>query len=237
MTAELIGLVPPGVIRDLVNGRWLPLIGAGFSKNASVPHGAMPSWVEPGDRLAQDLAQFVSSSPLDAISAFEHEYGRTKLIERLHAELHIGDATPGTAHNAFVGIPFDLVATTNFDPLLEHAYATAGTPCLPLVDEEQLALENPYPGPRLFKIHGDIHRPSSLVLTERDYDEYARRRPLLTTFLASLLISRTLILVGYSLDDPDLRQVIGLVRERLGPMRQPVYAISVARGTIRGGAV
>ena len=42
---------------------------------------------------------------------------------------------------------------------------------------------------------------------------------LLATYLANLLITRTAVLVGYSLDDPDFRQLWQVIGERLGKAR------------------
>lgn len=63
--------------------------------------------------------------------------------------------------------------------------------------------------------------------TEEDYDGFLRRYPLTATYLANLLITRTAVLIGYSLDDPDFRQVWQAVSERLGTSHRLGYAILV----------
>ena len=91
--------------------------------NAVLPKGKrMPLWKELGDGLASQLQDFTSSSVLDGISAYEHEFGRARLVKRLIEILHIQDSRPGMAHREFCSIPFDLVCTTNFDFLLERQY-------------------------------------------------------------------------------------------------------------------
>jgi len=50
---------------------------------------------------------------------------------------------------------------------------------------------------------------------------------MLATYLANLLITRTAVLIGYSLDDPDFRQVWQVVGERLGRSRRMAYSIAV----------
>ena len=91
-----------------------------------------------GDLLKTDLRDYEPVGALDAISAYEHEYGRPKLIERLSELLHINEARPGEAHKAFCSIQFDIVCTTNFDFLLERQYDLIPRHCTPLIDEEQL---------------------------------------------------------------------------------------------------
>ena len=75
---------PKPLLTDLVAGRWLPIVGAGFSRNAIYPSSKeMPLWADLGNLLAGELGDYAATSPLDAISAYEHEYGRPKLVERL----------------------------------------------------------------------------------------------------------------------------------------------------------
>ena len=118
-------------------------------------------------------------------------------------------------------------ARLNFDFLLGRQYELIPRHCTPLVDEDQLAVNLRETGTALLKLHGDLHHPSRLVAAETDYDRFLHSFPLLATYLANLLITRTAVLVGYSLDDPDFRQVWQIVAERLGGSRRIAYAILV----------
>src|SRR5215831_6583530 len=228
MATKFLHSFPKPLLDDLVAGRWLPVVGAGFSRNAAMPEGkTIPLWGDLGDLLGHELGDYVPSNALDAISAYEHEFGRPKLIERLSELLLVDEVRPAATHRAFCSIPFDLVCTTNFDFLLEHQYELIPRHCTPLVDEDQLAVNLKQAGVALLKLHGDLHHPTRMVATETDYDRFLDRFPLLATFLANLLITRTAVLVGYSLDDPDFRQVWQIVGERLGRARRTAYALGV----------
>ena len=114
---------PKPLLDDLVRGRWLPVVGAGMSMNAKLRDGSvMPLWAQLGKSFEKELADFSATGPVDAMSAYEHDFGRARLVERLVELLHIKSATPGDAHRAFCSIKFDLVCTTNFDFLLERQY-------------------------------------------------------------------------------------------------------------------
>lgn len=226
--AKYITAFPKPLLDDLVADAWLPVIGAGFSSNALLPAGKkVPLWDELGRAFAKDLEDYPYSGALDAISAYEHEYGRTKLIERLGTLLHIQQTRPSDAHRAFCEIPFRIVCTTNFDFLLERQYGQTPNYCRPVVDEQQLAVNSNESALTLLKLHGDLHHPERLVVSESDYDSFLHRYPLLATYLANLLITRTAVLIGYSLDDPDFRQIWNVVSERLGKSRRAAYAILV----------
>lgn len=219
---------PKPLLNDLVAGRWLPVVGAGMSRNAVLPAGGqIPLWDNLGKSLAEDMPDYPYAGALDSISAYSHEYSRSKLVERLAELLFVDLAAPGTAHAAFCSIPFDIVCTTNFDFLLERQYEMSYRYCRPMIDEEQLSIASKNSGVSLLKLHGDLHHPQRLVATEEDYDEFLQKYPLIATYLANLLITRTAVFVGYSLDDPDFRQIWQAVSDRLGKSHRLGYAIMV----------
>ncbi len=228
MRTKYLKKFPPPLLDDLVCGRWLPIVGAGMSKNAVLAAGnTMPLWQELGEKLAEEIQGFEYESPIDAISAFDHEFRRPKLIEKLTELLHIYDAKPGDAHRTFCDVPFDIVCTTNFDFFLERQYELTPRPCTSLVEEDQLSVNLQGSSIALLKLHGDLNHPNRLVVTEEDYDAFLERYPVLATYLANLLITRTPVLIGYSMSDPDFRQLWQIVEERLGKARRLAYALCV----------
>lgn len=228
MQTKFINYFPKPLLSDLIEGHWLPVVGAGLSRNAKVPVGKiMPLWEDMGRALANEMSDYPYSGALDAISAYSHEYSRTRLIERLSGLLLIGQARPSEIHRAFCSIPFDIVCTTNFDFLLERQYAAGPRHCRVVIDEDQLTISARNTEISLLKLHGDLHHPQRLVITEEDYDRFLVRYPLLATYLANLLITKTAILIGYSLDDPDFRQIWQVIGERLGRHRRFAYSIMV----------
>ena len=229
MSVKYIDCFPKPLLDDLVAGRWLPIVGAGLSRNAIVPKGKkIPLWNELGEIIAQDIQDFLYTNPVDALSAYEHEYGRPRLIEKLIDVLLIQDARPGEVHKAFCSIPFDLVCTTNFDFLLEKQYEINSQNYTPLIDEDQLSIGLLSTNVSILKLHGDLRHPTRLVVTEKDYDQFISQYPLLATYISNLLITRTAVLLGYSLDDPDFRQIWQVVNNRLGRSRRTAYVLSVA---------
>ncbi|NSW90276.1 MAG: SIR2 family protein [Firmicutes bacterium] len=230
-----INYLPKPLLGDIINNQCIPIIGAGFSLNAVVSRGGkMPLWEDLGKKFASELLEYPYNNPVDAISAYCHEYSKIKLIEKLTEYIHIMDSKPGDVHTAFCSIPFDIVCTTNFDFLLERGYEKTGMYCLPIIEESQLPISNrkydlisEVPKISLLKLHGDLNHPERIVVTEQDYDSFLDKYPLISTYLANLLITRTPIFIGYSLDDPDFRQVWQIINERLGKLCRPAYALVV----------
>jgi hypothetical protein len=226
--ADYINHFPAPFLDDIVRGRCLPFVGAGFSLNAKTPRGKkMLDWDGLGKQVAAALPEYQYTTALEALSAYSHEFSRVKLVEFLSSALFIASIQPGKTHDEFCRLPFERVVTTNFDFLLEQAYTRLNRYCIPLVAEDQLAVGDPQAGVRLLKLHGDLHHPNRLVVTEEDYDAFLNNLPLLATHLASLLIDHTALFIGYSLDDPDFRQIWQVVKERLGALRRPAYVLQV----------
>src|SRR5688500_8801590 len=110
MPTSHLDSIPQPLLDDLVAGKWLPVVGAGMSRNAIVPGGAtMPLWEDLGKELANELVDYPYSGALDALSAYSHEFGRPRMIERVSTALHVDSVRPGVAHRAFCSIPFDIV--------------------------------------------------------------------------------------------------------------------------------
>jgi hypothetical protein len=227
MTLTRLRNIPKPLLADLALGQVVPVVGAGFSLNADVANGTMPTWAGLAKELSSDLPNehLASSDPLEVISAYEQEHSRVHLVRRLFTLLHVNSSTPGRAHRSLVSLPVERIVTTNFDLLLDDALRELRIEFFPVVDESQLTIAGSRRERVLVKAHGDIHHPDRLVLTEDDYDMWLRRNPLLATELASLFVRGSGLLLGYSLSDPDLRQILGVLRDRLGRLSRQLYVL------------
>ena len=75
-----IKYVPKPFLDDLVSNQCIPVIGAGFSKNAVLPKEKnMPLWEDLGKEIGNLIPDYQFHSPIDALSAYCQEYGRSKL--------------------------------------------------------------------------------------------------------------------------------------------------------------
>jgi uncharacterized protein YutE (UPF0331/DUF86 family) len=225
---DYVRYLPKPLLEDIIENRCVPIIGAGFSLNADLPFDfKMPLWSDIGKYLAQELNNYPYTTPIDAISAFCHEFSRSKLVEKLRKILYIDNAQPGPAHLGFADLPFDVIITTNFDFLLEKAYDNRRKPRYAIITESQLSISKTNKSTCVLKIHGDLDHPDRLIITEEDYDTFLEKYPLICTYIANLLILRTPLFIGYSLEDQDFRQLWQIIGARLGKLRRYAYVLGV----------
>ena len=219
--------IPPPLLKDISRSRCLPVIGAGFSMNATRRGGgSMPDW----NALAQNFADeakldSTKLSPLELAQQYEQKFGRVQLIEAIRSALRVHDADPGPTHLAFAKLLFETVYTTNFDFLLEDAYTITRKPFRSLVGEQQLPFHAGRDATNIVKMHGDLRHEEHIVISKHDFDDYMTRYPVIATHLAAMLITKTPLFIGYSLSDPDFRHVREIVRSRLGNYERMAYMI------------
>jgi len=219
---------PQSLKESIIQNRCLPIIGSGFSLNAEIPEGKhMLAWEALGKAFAHEMPGYDYSNTIDAISAYEHAFSRPVMAERMKDFLLSGLIKPATTHEAFCRLQFDIVCTTNFDQLLEDGYRKISKPCRPIISESQLSVAPMKDELTLLKFHGDIDHPDKMVATEEDYDMFLEQNPMLATYLSNLLITRTPLFIGYSLDDDDFRQIWQVIKSRLGKMTRQGYVIKV----------
>lgn len=217
--------LPQPLLEGIVTGQVIPFIGAGFSQNATPP---LPDLATLGADLAGQIPGYTyQGNPLDALTTYEQTFSRVQLLQTLAARLNPVGLTPGKALTALARLPFETIATTNFDLLLERTYGSLDLPLITQVTESQLTLATPFEGVKLFKFHGDLNHPDQMVVTEADYDGFAARTPLFAIHLAYLLTAYTPLFIGYSLDDYDFRSVWRSVHLYLKGFQRLGYTIQV----------
>lgn len=225
---KYINVIPKPLLDDFVHNKVIPFVGAGFSKNADIPNGpSMHEWNELGRKVANELPDYkYENNALDTLSYYETLFSRPKLIELLMQELHVGQIQSGLTYAAFCEVFTNIVCTTNFDFLLEDAFRNLHRPISVIATEDRLSIATEGET-RLIKLHGDFNHPDRMVITEHDYDVYIDRNPLFATYISNLFITKTMLLVGYSLDDYDFRNLWQVINNRLGKMTRPAYCITV----------
>ncbi|MCD8294097.1 MAG: SIR2 family protein [Clostridia bacterium] len=94
--------------------------------------------------------------------------------------------------------------TTNYDMFLENLLP--GYKCY--IGQKDILFEPVQGIAEIYKIHGSIARPESIVITETDYDEFNRKKGYLSAKLLTIFVEYPIIFIGYSMSDKDIDNII-----------------------------
>lgn len=180
-------------------------VGSGVS----VPVG-LPSWaallreldptlvIREGDDLLQVAERIVNDMSVD-------EYQRT-MVEQFDVDSH------ALGHALLAGLQLRQMVTTNYDPCMEAALSSVlGEGGYRVMTRSLAEGDKPW----LLKLHGDIARPETLVLTASQYKRLEDEHPALHGVVEALMLTSHLLFVGFGLRDDDfVKLAAGVSRTR-----------------------
>ena len=225
------------IAERLWDGHASVFVGAGFSKNAQLISGGVspPNWDQLGNLFFEktrkhrpkrnDLAY---ANVLRLAEDVENLYGKAELSKMIRDAVNDDKLVPSDAHLRLLALPWNDVYTTNYDTLLERAalrLSEQGRRLYSIIrDDEALGIETP---PFLMKLHGDINDPQSIIISEEDYRTYPSKHQAMINHIRNAIMLDTMVLIGFSGNDPNFLQWLGWVRDALKNNQRKVYLFSV----------
>lgn len=185
-------------------------VGAGVSMAAGYP-----SWAALLKEIGEELG--VSSSDVHDLAALAQWHiresgGATGVRNVIKRE--IGKDLPVPEALKIVSrLPVRHIWTTNYDRLVERAFSSISRPIDTVSSARDLVLKATPGAARLYKMHGSIDRLDDIVISTDDYELYRSKRGAFLPLLQAHLSSMSLLFVGLSLTDPNIRHVLSLIRE------------------------
>jgi hypothetical protein len=226
-------------------GQAAVMVGAGLSLNAEPVPGErrkFPLWRDtaasmfdklyPGDatdvrRMERRLQAIAGLGGITLASEYEAAFGRQAFDQLLLASIPDDRYAPCELHRLLLELPWADVFTTNYDTLLERTIINERYYQLILTAED-------LPGsahPRIIKLHGSFPSQRPFIMTTEDFRTYPRRfAPFVNTVQQSLM-ENTLVLIGFSGDDPNFLHWSGWVRDELGASAPRMYLCGVLQLT------
>lgn len=200
-------------------------VGSGFSSYAGYPTGTelisiiLSQISESSDKvsnsesiLLKDVADFFveSNGRNDLNSLLIKEFGKPPSRCDLHESLALINR-------------IKYIVTTNYDVLFEKSY---GDKLVVVSRDKDLPDSGKNPDKTiLLKIHGDISRPDSIVITSEDYKKF-QSDTIVWSEIRSLLSKYVVVFIGYSLNDPNVKTMLNDIDTRLQEKRHPFFFIS-----------
>lgn len=103
------------------------------------------------------------------------------------------------------------VITTNYDMLMEWLFPEFDI----YVGQEELIFSNITGIGEIYKIHGSITNPQSLILTSADYERFEKKSAYLISKLLTIFLEYPIVFLGYSLNDKNIRNIFETISDCL----------------------
>jgi len=227
-------MIPVELLESLQNGDSVLFLGAGLSVSAG-----LPGWVNLVRPLAQSTGSRWTASETDlttghllsAIQYYENQRGRNALLRYLRESLDTIDIHPTRTHHLIASLPGSVIFTTNYDNLIEQTLRQLDKRFDVIVEESDLAFWREG-SIQVVKLCGDLSRPTSVMITQRDFNTYFTTHPRLAERLRTLLESKTALFLGYSLQDPFFNQIWDNIGLDFGSLRRRGYVVLFDAGPL-----
>jgi hypothetical protein len=185
-------------------------VGAGMSMSAGYP-----SWAKLLREIGEEFG--VNSRDIHDLAALAQwsiqESGSATRVRNVIKEQIGKDYPVPAALEIIARLPVGHIWTTNYDRLVERAFDAIDRPIDAISGAKDLSLK-PKPGAtRLYKMHGSVDRLDDIVISTDDYELFRTRRGAFLPLLQSHLTSMSMLFVGLSFTDPNIRHVLSLIRE------------------------
>lgn len=208
------------LVEQFARGNGVIFVGAGLSQGAG-----LPGWAD----LVRELASELDGCPTDVdyreiAQYYDIEHSRQRLVQRLRDQLDTLKVSPTSVHAELVKLSVPIIFTTNYDDLLEQALRAAKCPYTPVVGNADISFWS-VDRLQLVKLHGDLNQPESIIITTEDYDRFASSRKSLADILKVILQTKTVLFLGYSATDPDLRLILTQARDESGRLARNLYTV------------
>lgn len=127
------------------------------------------------------------------------------------------------------------IITTNYDNLLDNIFTDFDK----LIGQKQMLTSNMESLFQIFKIHGSIENPNSIIITEEDYSEFEKKLKYLSAKLLTLFIEHPIIFIGYSISDINIRNIlkeiaICLDKTQLDELKDKFIFVTLPEDNIEG---
>ena len=103
------------------------------------------------------------------------------------------------------------VITTNYDCFFENTFEGYKT----FVGQDELVFSQLHGIAEIYKIHGSVDTPSSIIINKADYQGVREKGKYLAAKLMTIFMEYPIIFIGYSISDSDIQQILGDVAECL----------------------
>ena len=204
------------IIKEAYNQNKLAVfIGSGVSKNSN-----LPDWGE----LIENIKKELNTNESDYLKVAQLYYlavGEVTYLQNIKNYFNI-KAEPNNIHKYIFELKPKYIITTNWDTLLEQYDLRNGKQYKIVSSDKDLVSSNI--DKMIIKMHGDFNS-EKFVFKEDDYINYSKDFPLVENFIKSILSTHTILFIGYSYSDINLKYIFRWIQNS-SALQPPMFYLT-----------
>lgn len=216
------------IFQAISKGEVVLWAGAGLSLYAGLPSGVQLREILYEGLTPLEKEEVGKESDLshlaDEICALK---GNRNYIVQTLKRIFAGNFLSTETHKIISQIPhFRNIITTNYDSLFERVYDSNKLNIIffddhtPYIDDKKV---------NLFKIHGDLSAPNSIIITESDYNNFFSKdteQNTIWSIIKGIIATKSILFIGYSLEDTNVEVVFNKIRDKIGENGKECYFVA-----------
>ena len=215
------------LFQSISKGEVVLWAGAGLSLYAGLPSGARLREILYEGLTPLEKEEVRKNSDLshlaDEICKLK---GNRNYIIKVLTSTFTKDFSSTETHKIISKIPhFRNIITTNYDRLFENAYGNKlnlifSDNHTPYIDDKKV---------NLFKIHGDLSDPDSIIITKSDYNRFFENdteQNTIWNIIKGIVATKSILFIGYNLEDSNVEVIFNKIKNKTGKNGKECYFVA-----------
>ena len=197
---------------NLTDGSALVFLGAGISRSAGYP-----SWIGLVQIMAKELKLDLTNETdlAGVVQFFLNRKTRGRLTEIIDSKIGVELQIPEIL-NTLAKLPINEIWTTNYDTLIERAWAKNLRGYRVKSENSDLTSAVNHPNSVIYKMHGTVEHSARAIIAKSDFELYRNNRRGFLQILIGQFINRNFLFLGLSFSDPNLAHLFAEIRRTFG---------------------
>lgn len=215
------------LFQSISKGEVVLWAGAGLSLYAGLPSGARLREILYEGLTPLEKEEVRKNSDLshlaDEICKLK---GNRNYIITVLTSTFTKDFSSTETHKIISKIPhFRNIITTNYDRLFENVYGNKlnlifSDSHTPYIDDKKV---------NLFKIHGDLSDPDSIIITKSDYNRFFENdteQNTIWNIIKGIVATKSILFIGYNLEDSNVEVIFNKIKNKTGKNGKECYFVA-----------
>lgn len=177
-------------------------------------------------KLSERIGFSDTTKTLDEVAEFFEVQRGPVALRQFACDVIESFESPPAFYKDLLQLPFNIIVSTSLDTYVKRILQDLGIKFNYVMRDEEITFIEEEKDTRIVvKLYGDIDNRSSMVLTKENLIGFFDKFPSISDLLKYYFNTKTLVFIGYNLDDPHFSQLYAYTNQRTKGYQKRAFAI------------